>query len=61
MKPAIKMKGIIILGRRKIKGKDSEADTSLICLRTGKSMSVLGEWKCSWGKVCKRMHRATII
>lgn len=43
MKPDIKMRGKVILGRRKIKGKDSEGGTGLICLRTGKSMNVPGE------------------
>lgn len=60
MKPAITMKGKIILGREKTKGEDSEADISLICLRIGKSMSAPGQWcarEWAGATICKAKRR----
>lgn len=60
LKPAIKMRGKIILGRRNIKGKDFQVDTNLICQRTGKSRSVPGKWYvrgCAVPPFCKAKGR----
>ena len=42
--PAIKIREKTTLGRRKVKGKASEASICLIHLRRKKSMSALGKW-----------------